>query len=63
MPFGQLFCFFPSSFGPVFPPKALLFSKTFFSLLRLSIADAVELVQEHGDCAKESLRSVDKEVK
>ena len=32
------------------------------SLLRLSIADAAELVQEHAGRAKESLRSVDKEV-
>ena len=32
------------------------------SFLRLSIADAAELVQEHAGRAKESLRSVDKEV-
>jgi hypothetical protein len=32
------------------------------SLLRLSIADAAELVQEHAGRTKESLRSVDKEV-
>ena len=32
------------------------------SVLRLSIADAAELVQEHAGRAKESLRTVDKEV-
>jgi hypothetical protein len=32
------------------------------SFLRLSIADAAELVQEHAGRAKESLRTVDKEV-
>ena len=32
------------------------------SLLRLSIADAAELVREHAGHAKESLRGVDKEV-
>lgn len=32
------------------------------SLLRLSIADAAELVQEHAGRTKESLRTVDKEV-
>ena len=32
------------------------------SVLRLSIADAAELVQEHAGRAKEGLRSVDKEV-
>jgi hypothetical protein len=32
------------------------------SVLRLSIADAAEIVQEHAGRAKESLRSIDKEV-
>jgi hypothetical protein len=42
MPFARLFANFFPSFGPVYPPKVLLFSKTFFprlSVLQLSIAD------------------------
>lgn len=34
----------------------------FLSLLRLSIADAAEVVEEQASLAKENLRSVDKEV-
>ena len=48
------------SFGPCFLAGGNSHSQDILSFLRLSIADAAKMVQEHADRAKESSRSVDK---